>query len=123
LLRHANDILGQILVIAFFAIMVITPLIILTLGIVNLLRDTSKRGKSILQALGALAIWVGLSFAMVMVFFMTVFSYPGTGSPSNEMKANAIYIGGTFIYFIVSGALIYWTKSQTKRMPPMGLSC
>jgi hypothetical protein len=123
LLRHANDILGQILVIAFFAIMVITPLIILTLGIVNLLRDTSKRGKSILQALGALAIWVCLSFAMVMVFFMTVFSYPGTGSPSNEMKANAIYIGGTFIYFIVSGALIYWTKSQTKRMPPMGLSC
>jgi hypothetical protein len=123
LLRHANDILGQILVIAFFAIMVITPLIILTLGIVNLLRDTSKRGKSILQALGALAIWVGLSFAMVMVFFMTVFSYPGTGSPSNEMKANAIYIGGTLFYFIVSGALIYWTKSQTKRMPPMGLSC
>ncbi|MDX6444807.1 MAG: hypothetical protein QOH71_1881 [Blastocatellia bacterium] len=123
MLRHANDILGQILVIAFFAIMVTTPLIILTLGIVNLLRDTSKRGKSILQAVGALAIWVCISFAMVMVFFMTVFSYPGTGSPSNEMKANGIYIGGTFFYFIVSGALIYWTKSQTKRMPPMGLSC
>jgi hypothetical protein len=39
------------------------------------------------------------------------------------MKANAIYIGGTVLYFIVSGTLIYWTKSQTKRMPSLGLSC
>jgi hypothetical protein len=123
LLRHANDILGQILVIAFFAIMVITPLIILVLAIVNLRRDTPRQGKTILQAVSAVVIWACLSFVIVMIFFMTVFSHPGTGSPSYEMKANAIYIGGTFIYFIVSGALIYWTKSQTKRMPPMGLSC
>jgi hypothetical protein len=123
LFRHANDILGQILLVAFFAIMVITPLIILVLAIVNVQRDSMRLGKSILQAVGALGIWICLSFVIVMIFFMTVFSYPVNASPSNEMKANAIYIGGTFVYFVVSGALIFWTRSQTKRMPAMGLSC
>jgi hypothetical protein len=103
--------------------MVITPLIILVLAFVNVRRDTMRQGKSILQAAGALAIWVCLSFVIVMIFFMTVFSYPVNESPSNGMKANAIYIGGTVFYFIVSGALIYWTKSQTRRMPALGLSC
>jgi hypothetical protein len=123
LFRHANDILGQILLVAFFAIMVITPLIILVLAIVNVQRDSMRLGKSILQAVGALAIWICLSVVIVMIFFMTVFSYPVNASSSNEMKANAIYIGATFVYFVVSGSLIFWTKSQTKRMPAMGLSC
>lgn len=121
--RPANDILGQILLVAFFAIMVITPLIILVLAFVNVQRDSMRLGKSILQAVGALAIWTCLSFVIVMIFFMTVFSYPVNASPANEMKANAIYIGATFVYFVVSGSLIFWTKSQTKRMPAMGLSC
>jgi hypothetical protein len=123
LLRNVNDILGQILILAFFTVMVITPLIILVLAIVNVRRDTMRQGKSILQAVGALVIWVCLSFVIVMIFFMTVFSYPVNESSSNEMKANAIYIGGTVFYFIVSGTLIFWTKSQTKRMPALGLSC
>jgi hypothetical protein len=123
LLRHANDILGQILVVAFFAVMVITPLIILVLAFVNVRRDTMRQGKSILQAVGALVIWVCLSFVIVMTFFMTVFSYPINESRSNEIKANAIYIGGIIFYFIVSGVLVYWTKSQTRRMPALGLSC
>ncbi len=123
MLRNVNDILGQILFLAFFAIMVITPLIILVLAIINVRRDALRQGKSILQAVGALAIWICLSFAIVMIFFMTVFSYPVTSSPSNEMKANVIYIAGTLVYFIVGGVLIFWTKSQTRRMPAMGLSC
>ena len=123
MLRNVNDILGQILILAFFTVMVITPLIILVLAFVNVRRDTMRQGKSILQAVGALVIWVCLSFVIVMIFFMTVFSYPVNESPSNEMKANAIYIGGIVVYFIVSGALIFWTKSQTKRMPALGLSC
>lgn len=123
MLRHVNDILGQSLVVVFFALMVITPLVILLLAVINVRRDTMRQGKSILQAVGALAIWSCISFGILMMFFMTVFSYPVTSSPTNEMKANAIYIGGTVFYFIVSGALILWTKSQTRRMPAMGLSC
>ena len=123
MLRPLNDILGQILIVAFFAVMVITPFVIVVLGIVNLSRDKLRQAGRVVQAVAALAIWGVLSFVIVMVFFMTVFSYPVNSSPSNEIKANAIYITGCLIYFVVGGALIYWTKRQTKRMPSVGISC
>lgn len=116
--RQVTDVLGQIQVILFFAVMVITPLIILVLGIVNLIRDKLHQGKIILQAVASLVVWTILSFALVMIFFMTVFEYQ-----HNEPISNVIYVGGSLIYYLVSGVLIYWTKRQTKRMPAMGLSC
>jgi Na+/H+ antiporter NhaC len=121
--RQVNDILGQILLVAFFAVMVITPLVILVLGIVNCRRDKMRQVKSVLQLLGALAIWIFLTFVIVMIFFMTVFSYPVNSSRSNELIANSIYFGGSFVYFLVGVVLIYWTKRQTKRMPAMGVFC
>jgi len=123
MLRHANDTLGQILVVLFFAVMCITPLVILVLGTLNFRRDKMRQAKNALQALGALAIWAFLTFVIVLIFFMTVFSYPVTSSRANELTANAIYIGGCFVYFLIGGVLIYWTRRQTRAMPPMGLSC
>jgi hypothetical protein len=121
--RQVTDILGQIQVVLFFGVMVITPLVILVLGIVNLTRDKLHQGVIIFQAAASLAVWTILSFALVMIFFMTVFQYPAYKSHSNEVISTVIFVGGSLIYFLVSGVLIYWTKRQTKRMPPMGLSC
>lgn len=121
--RQVSDIIGQILFVLFFAVMGITPLVIIVLGIVNLRRDKLHQGVIILQAVAALAVWAILSFALVMIFFMTVFEYPAYKSQSNETISSAIIVGGILIYFLVSGVLIYWTKRQTKRMPAMGLSC
>lgn len=121
--RQVTDILGQIQAVLFFAVMVITPLVILVLGIVNLRRDKLHQGVIVLQAVAALAVWTILSFALVMIFFMTVFEYPAYKSHANEVKSTAIFVGGSLIYFLVSGVLIYWTKRQTKRLPAMGLSC
>jgi protein-S-isoprenylcysteine O-methyltransferase Ste14 len=121
--RQVNDILGQMLIVAFFAVMMIIPLVIMVLGIMNFRRDKMRQVKSVLQALGALAIWTFVTFVMVMIFFMTVFSYPVNSSRSNELIADAIYFGGSFIYFLIGGVLVYWTKRQMKRMPAMGLSC
>jgi hypothetical protein len=116
--RQVTDILGQILLVLFFAVMVITPLIIVVLGIVNLRRDKLHQGVIVLQAVAALAVWTILSFSLVMIFFMTVFEYQ-----HNEPIGTVIYVGGCLIYFLVAGVLIFWTRRQTKRMPPMGLSC
>ena len=121
--RQVTDILGQILAVLFFAVMVVTPLVILLLGIVNFRRDKLRQGVIILQAVAALAAWIILTFAIVMIFFMTVFEYPAYKSQSNEVISTAIFIGGTLIYLLVGGALIYWTKRQTKRLPAMGVSC
>ena len=121
--KQAADILGQIFTALFFGVMVITPLVILVLGIVNLTRDKLRQGVIILQAVAALAVWTILSFTIVMIFFMTVFQFPAYRSQSDNMKSNVIFGVGGFVYFLVAGVLIFWTKRQTKRMPGMGISC
>jgi hypothetical protein len=121
--RQLSDILGQISVFLFFAVMVITPLVILVLGIVNFTRDKLRQGVIILQAAAALAVWIILSFVIVMVFFMTVFEYPAYRSQSDNLKSTVIFTAGGLLYFLVSAVLIYWTKRQTRRMPGMGVSC
>jgi hypothetical protein len=103
--------------------MVITPLIILVLGLVNLSRDKLRQGVIILQAVAALAVWTILSFFIVTIFIMVTFEPTTYKSQSNEMVSNAIYVGGILIYFLVSAVLIFWTRRQTKRMPGMGVSC
>ena len=123
MLRHANDILGQILVLLFFAVMVITPLVILVLGIVNLTRDKLHQGVMVLQAVAALAVWTILSIATVTIFIMITFEPPKYNSQPNQVLSNAIFVGGILIYFLVSAVLIFWTKRQTKRMPGLGVSC
>ena len=121
--KQAFDILEQITIVVFFGVMGITPLIILVLGIINFRRDSLRQAKSALQALGALGIWAVLTLSVFMIFIMTVFSYPAHNSQSNQVKVNAITTVGTLIYTLAGAALIYWTKRQTKRMPPMGFSC
>ena len=121
--RQAADILGQIFLVLFFAVMVITPLVILVLGIVNFRRDKLRQGVIILQAVAALAVWTILSFAMVMIFFMTVFEFPAYRSQADNLKSTVIFVVGGLVYFLVAGVLIFWTKRQTKRMPGMGISC
>ena len=123
MLRHVNDVLGQILVLLFFAVMVITPLVILVLGIVNLRRDKLHQGVMVLQAVAALAVWTILSIATVTIFIMVTFEPPTYRSQPSEVLSNAIFFGGILIYFLVSAVLIFWTKRQTKRMPAMGVSC
>ena len=118
-----NDVLGQILVLLFFAVMAITPLVILVLGIVNLSRDKLHQGVIILQAVAALAVWTILSIATVTIFIMITFEPPKYNSQPSEVLSNAIFIGGILIYFLVSAVLIFWTKRQTKRMPGLGVSC
>jgi protein-S-isoprenylcysteine O-methyltransferase Ste14 len=103
--------------------MVITPLVILVLGIVNFRRDKVRQGVIILQAVAALAVWTILSFATVMIFFMTVFEYPAYRSQADNLKSTAIFVVGGLLYFLVGGVLIVWTRRQTKRMPGMGISC
>lgn len=121
--RQLSDILGQISVFLFFAVMVITPLVILVLSIVNLMRDQLRQGAIILQTVAALAIWTILSFVIVMIFFMTVFEYPAYRSQADNLKSTIIFTAGGLLYFLVSAVLIFWTRRQTRRMPGMGVSC
>ena len=121
--RQVTDTLGQIFFVLFFAVMVSTPLVILVLGIVNFSRDKLHQGVIVLQAVAALAVWTILSFAIVMIFFMTIFEYPAYRSQADNLKSTAIFVVGGLFYFLVGGVLIYWTKRQTRRRPAAGVSC
>jgi hypothetical protein len=122
-LRQASGILGQILLIGLFVIGGVTPVIILVLSILNFTRYTARRLAITLKALAALAIWAGLTFMLIMVFFMVVFQFPAYVSQSNALISTVIFIVGTLIYALVGGGLIYWMKRQSRAMPAMGLSC
>jgi hypothetical protein len=123
LLRGLNNFLGPILVVVFFAVMVLTPLIILVLGIMNFRSDSLRQTRNALQALAAIVIWSVLTFIIVMICFMTVFQFPAYKSQSDEIISTAIFFGGGLIYILVGGVLIYWTRRQKRRMPGMGVSC
>jgi uncharacterized membrane protein len=123
LLKQANQLLGQIDEVVFFAAMGITPLVILVLGIVNFRRDRLHQAKSALQALAAMVIWACLTFTLIMIFIMVTFRFPAYVSQANELKGTAIFIVGSLIYVVAGGALIYWTKRQTKPWPAAGVSC
>jgi len=106
------------MVLLFFAVMVITPLLIVVLGIVNLTRDKLHQGVIILQAVAALIVWTILTVAIVSAFIMVTFE-----PPKNKVLTDVVFGGGILIYFLVSAVLIFWTRRMTKRMPPMGFSC
>jgi hypothetical protein len=122
-LRQASDILGQILVIGFFVIAAVTPIMILVLSILNFTRYPARRTAITLKALAALAIWAGLTFLLIMIFIMVVFQFPSYVSQSNALIETVIFVVGALIYALVGGGLIYWMKRQSKPMPAMGLSC
>jgi hypothetical protein len=122
-LRQASDILGQLLLIGFFVIAAVTPIMILVLSILNFTRYTARRLAITLKALAALAIWACLTFILIMVFFMVVFQFPAYVSQANALISSVIFILGTLIYALAGGGLIYWMKRQSRSMPAMGLSC
>jgi len=101
--------------IAFLVVMCATPLVILVLGIVNVVRESLFRATVVVQALAALAIWTFLTVVILSIFFMTVFEYPAYRSSADELKSTAIFGGGAAIYFLTAALLIFWTIRQRKR--------
>lgn len=113
-MRHANDIVGQILLVAFAIIMGGVPLSLLVLGVINFVRATSRRGTIVLQALAALVIWAFLTYAIILIFMVIIFSLPYPLSPADEVKSNGVVLMGALVYAAIGAALIYWTKVQAK---------
>jgi len=118
LLRQANDIIGQVFLIAAFFIMTGVPLAILILGIFNFIRALTRRGTIVLQGLTAIGIWIFLTYVIVMILIVIIFSLPYPLSPADEIKSNLVFIIGFVIYTAAGLALIYWTKVQAKLSRP-----
>ena len=114
LLRHANDILSQIFLVVFFIIMGAVPLTILVFGVSNFARAVTRRGTIVLQALAALLIWAFLTYVIVMILIVVIFSLPYPLSSADELKSTVVFIVATLIYAAAGAGLIVWTKRQAK---------
>jgi hypothetical protein len=120
LLRQANNIIGQVLLVAFFVIMGGVPLTIIVLALINVARAVTRQITILLQALVSLGLWIFLTYIVVMIFIIVVFSLPYPQSRADELKSTAIFLVSVLIYGAVGAALIFWTKAQAKlSRPPM----
>jgi hypothetical protein len=118
LAKHANDIVAQVFIVIFFLLMGGVPLGILILGILNFVRAITRHVTIVLQVLAAIAIWVLLTYALVMIFIVVIYSLPYPLSPANEIKSTVIFILGCLFYAAAGAALIYWTKRQKELSGP-----
>jgi hypothetical protein len=100
--------------VAFFVIMGAVPLSILVLAVLNFARALTRRVTIVLQALVALGLWIFLTYVIVMIFIVVVFSLPYPLSQADELKSTVVFIVACLIYAAAGGALIYWTKAQAK---------
>lgn len=120
MLNKANDIVGQILLVVFFVVMGAVPLTVLVLGIINSIRAVSRRGTIILQVLASMAVWFVLTYAIVMITMVVVFSLPYPLSDADNFKTTAVVILENVVYVAVGAALIYWTWRQAKLSAKIG---
>ena len=120
MLNKANDIVGQILLVVFFILMGGVPLAILILGIINSVRAVGRWGTLVLQVLVAMAVWIVLTCAIVMICMVVIFSFKYPLSDADNLKSTAVVILGTVVYAVVGSALIYWTRRQAKLSAAIG---
>jgi hypothetical protein len=113
-LRQANDVVGQVLIVVFLIVQNVTPLAILLLATINFVRGFRRRGAIILQALASLAIWLFLSYAFVMISFKVVISPPYPVPSGDDWKSAGLLLIAFLIYTFACLGLIYWTKVQSK---------
>jgi hypothetical protein len=115
---RATDIIGQIFFVIFFALMGGIPLAILILGILNFVRAVTRHVTIVMQVLASILIWAFLTYAVVMIFIVVIYSFPYPLSPANELKATGFFILGCLLYAAAGAALIYWTKRQRQLSGP-----
>lgn len=120
MLNKANDIVGQILLVVFFGLMGAVPLSVLILGVINFIRAVTRKGTIVLQVLAAFAVWIMITYAIVMIFIVVIFSFKYPLSDADNLKSTAVVILGTVVYAAVGAALIYWTRRQAKLSAAIG---
>jgi hypothetical protein len=115
---RANDIIAQIFIVIFFVLMGGIPLAILILGTLNFVRAVTRHVTIVMQVFASILIWGFLTYAIVMIFIVVIYSVPYPLSRANELKTSGFFILGCLFYAAAGAALIYWTKRQRQLSSP-----
>lgn len=107
-----EDILGQIIIVAFMIVCVGFPLYVIVQSIINLVRASDGRGAIVLKALVVLGVWAVLTMIVVFIPFMFVFEPISSNRVTADRFMNVLAIVLTLIYIAVALALGYWVRLQ-----------
>ena len=114
---------AQLTIIALVIVAVGTPLIVLVKSVFDFWRAKSDRGNIALKGFAALAVWFLISWGMMFMLFVTVFSaahseyrlsHGGAPDPSGSDDPTGMIILLVVIYTLACGGLSYWMLRQAK---------
>lgn len=94
------------------------PLTIIVLAIINVARAVTRQITVLLQALVSLALWIVLTYVVIMIFIVIVFSLPYPLTRADEVKSTATFLVSCLIYSAAGAALIYWIRIQARLSRP-----
>ena len=78
---RANDIIAQIFIVIFLVLMGGIPLAILILGTVNFVRAVTRHVTIVMQVLASILIWGFLTYALIAIFIVVIYSLHPTHFP------------------------------------------
>lgn len=110
MLRQINDFLGPILLILFAIIAGAIPIIILIFSVLNAVRRRVHWIIVVAKAFSALLAWLVLTYAVVLIFMMVVFSASGRTTTAQDLKMTGIFIVECVIYTLTGLGLIWWVR-------------
>jgi len=116
----------RIVLVVLVTVAVGTPVIVLVKSIRDFWRGGGKRSHIVLKGLGALGIWFCVSWAMMFMFFVTVFgaahsdyrlSHHGAANPSGSDDPIASIAMLVLVYALIGSGLIYLILRPAKQLP------
>ena len=111
------EIAGQIILYGFFFTACATPIAVLALSILRFIQAEQARYRFALKGLAALLIWGAVTFVVVFIFFMMVFSVPydRASREAVDLKMNLVFGLFCMIYALIAGVLLYWVQRRAGR--------
>jgi hypothetical protein len=111
------DIAGQITLYGFFFTACATPIAVLALAILRFIQSDKPRYGFALKGLAALLIWGVLTFVVISLFIVIVFSvtYDQASREAVDLKMTIVFALVCWIYALAGGGLVYWVQRRAKR--------
>ena len=116
----------QIITAVLVAVAVGTPVIVLVKSIRDFWGGGGKRSYIVVKGLGALGIWFCVSWAMMFMFFVTVFgaahsehrlSHHGAANPSGSDDPIVSIAVLVLVYALIGSGLVYLMLRRAKQLP------
>ena len=117
---------ADIITVVLVTVAVAIPIIVLGKSIWDLWSGSGRRSHIILKGLGALGIWVCVSYGMMFMMFVTFFgaahteyrlSHGGKANPSGSDDPTTSIVVLVSVYALIGSSVVYVMLRRAKHLP------